>query len=73
MSYEWAGEREVTLADVQREFAGWTCWEHAGRFYASAPGEPWLTPADADADGDDPMELRDAIIRELWLEEARAG
>ncbi|MGH3158275.1 MAG: hypothetical protein ACRDNF_17120 [Streptosporangiaceae bacterium] len=50
----------VTVADVQAEFASWVCWEGTdGLFYARRP----QTPAGGyDAHGDDPADLREAIL-----------
>jgi hypothetical protein len=50
---------EPTLADVQREFAGYECWRGvSGLCYARLPGRPH-----ADVQGEDPRDLRDQIIR----------
>lgn len=49
---------ELTLADLENEF-GWICWHDGGQYYARHP----LTPADDhDARGDDPADLREAML-----------
>lgn len=49
---------ELTLADLEREF-GLACWEDDGQYYTRHP----LTAAgDYDAKGDDPADLREAIL-----------
>ena len=53
-----------TLADVQREF-GWPCWHDGDLLYARHPHTP---PGHYDAQGDDPDDLREAIL--LTLERA---
>ena len=71
MSY-WTGD-EPTLADVQAEFPGWTCWRGtSGLYCARMPGKPDGPP---DAIGEDPLDLRDLIIRAKWLADdaAQAG
>ena len=59
----WSGpDGEPTLADVQREFTDWHCWRaisgllHA-RHTSAETGEP------ATLQGEDPLDLRDQIIR----------
>ena len=59
---------EPTLADVQREFPGWECWKGtSGLYYALMPGRPRRHKADAI--GEDPLDLRDMIIRAKWKQE----
>jgi hypothetical protein len=62
----WDGpDGEPTLADVQREFAGWECWRGtSGLYYARMAGRPRRHKADAV--GEDPRDLRDEIIRAKW-------
>jgi hypothetical protein len=49
---------ELTLADLEREL-GWTCWQDGDECYARHP----LTAVDDyDARGDDPADLREAIL-----------
>jgi hypothetical protein len=65
----WDGGTELTLGDVQREFPAWECWRGVSGLYHARPAkhpEEWVT-------GEDAVDLRDVIVRELWLEEARAG
>jgi hypothetical protein len=55
--------RDITLADLRKEF-GWTCWQEGDEWYTRHP----LTPAsDYDARGDDPQDLREAILLALKL------
>lgn len=49
---------ERTLADVEREF-GWPCWQDGDLLYARHPHTP---TGDYDAQGDDPDDLREAIL-----------
>jgi hypothetical protein len=59
---EWTGSDEPTLADIQREFPGWLAWRGiSGRFYAQRGGRDLRVKADAE--GEDPRDLRDEIIR----------
>jgi hypothetical protein len=59
---DWTGpDAEPTLADVERE-SGWECWRGvSGLYYARRPGQPRRHKADAV--GEDPLDLRDMIIR----------
>ncbi|HEY3734235.1 MAG TPA: hypothetical protein VGL63_10000 [Streptosporangiaceae bacterium] len=59
---EWTSPDEPTLIDVQQEFPGWSAWRGiSGRFYARRGGrDPGVK---ADAEGEDPRDLRDEIIR----------
>jgi hypothetical protein len=53
---------EPTLTDVEREFPGWECWRGtSGLYYARLAGRPRRHKADAQ--GEDPRDLRDQIIR----------
>lgn len=56
----WSGpDGEPTLADVQREFAGYECWRGiSGLYYARPHGR-----VRADVQGEDARDLRDQIIR----------
>jgi hypothetical protein len=56
-----ASTSERTLADVEREF-GWSCWQDADQYYARHPQTP---AGDHDARGDDPDDLREAILLAL--------
>lgn len=60
----WTGPNgEPALADVQREFPGWEVWRGiSGRCYGRMPGRPRRHRADAE--GEDPRDLRDQIIRQ---------
>jgi len=65
---ERVGFGEPTLADVQREFAGWEAWRGiSGRYYARRAGKPRANRAQVE--GEDPRDLRDSIIRWLGLNE----
>jgi hypothetical protein len=56
------GTDEPTLTDVEREFPGWECWRGmSGLYYARAAGRPRRHKADVQ--GEDPLDLRDQIIR----------
>ena len=71
----WTGhDGEPTLASVQSEFPLWSCWRGtSGLYYGRRPSEP---PANNYyVRGEDPMDLRDEIIRaealaELWTSPA---
>jgi hypothetical protein len=53
---------EPTLADVQREFSGWVCWKAVnGLFYARRSTRPYNSGFDVK--GEDPFDLRNAIVR----------
>jgi hypothetical protein len=57
---------EPTLADVQAEFASWEAWrDTSGRYYARRAGQPF--GSEVLVDGEDPLDLRDSIIRWLGL------
>ena len=62
---KWHGpDGEPTLADVQREFPAYECWRGAsGLYYARKPGPPGQRQHRATAQGEDPRDLRDMIIR----------
>jgi hypothetical protein len=47
-----------TLADVEREFS-LTCWQDGDQYYAR---HPRTAAGDHDARGDDPADLREAIL-----------
>lgn len=49
---------EPTLADLEREF-GWPCWHDGDQCYARHPQTPH---GDHDARGEDPADLREAIL-----------
>jgi hypothetical protein len=51
---------EPTLADVEREFPGWECYESFGWAWARLRTDP-----DTRVRGEDPMDLRDQIIRHI--------
>jgi hypothetical protein len=51
----------MTLAGVQTEF-GWTCWCDGDQCYARRPQTP---PGEHDARGEDPADLREAIVLAL--------
>jgi hypothetical protein len=51
----------TTLASVEEEF-GWTCWSDGDQCYARRPQIP---PGDHDARGEDPADLREAIMMAL--------
>jgi hypothetical protein len=57
---------EPTLADLEQEFPGWTCWENFGRCYATR--EP-TTGSKELARGEDPLDLRTSILLLLQVEE----
>ena len=62
MSTGTAPDPGPTLADVQREFPGWSAWRGiSGRCYARKGPRTTRLPADVDAA--DPLDLRDQIIR----------
>jgi len=64
---EWTKTAEPTLAGIQREFPGWGVWRGiSGRCYARKPGSQ--AQHEADAEGEDLMDLRDSIIRLIWAE-----
>ncbi len=53
---------EPTLADVQRQFPRWRCWRAiSGMYYARRANA--LPEHDAAIKGEDPIDLRDQIIR----------
>ena len=51
-----------SLDDVRREFPSWACWERNGLCYARRQHTPHH---DYDAHGDDPADLREAILLAL--------
>ena len=53
-------DREPVLADVQREFPGWEAYESFGLLFAELRSDP-----DVMVRGEDPMDLRDMIIRAM--------
>ena len=65
---EWNGSAEPTLADIQAEFPGWEAWRGTSGLYFACPagraGEPQVQ-----AQGEDPRDLRDSIVRWLALHE----
>jgi hypothetical protein len=65
----WNGrDGELTLAGVQHEFPQWVCWRgDCGQLYARRQQTP---DGEHDATGGDPLDLRDAIILALRLEQA---
>lgn len=53
---------EPTLASIRREFPGWVCWRAAsGLVHAQRSEKP--PDSGYDVKGEDPMDLRDEIIR----------
>ena len=53
---------EPTLASIQHEFPGWVCWRGvSGMVYARRAERP--RNSGYDVKGEDPMDLRDQIIR----------
>ena len=66
---EWIGtDGEPTLASLQREFSGWECWRAiSGLYYGRCSGRQDGNAYDAE--GEDPRDLRDQIIRWKWLNE----
>lgn len=61
---EWNGSGEPTLADIQREFSGWEAWRStSGLFYARQANR--ALEQRVQAEGEDPRDLRDSIIR--WI------
>jgi hypothetical protein len=53
---------EPTLASIQREFPRWVCWRAAsGLVHARRTDKP--SSSGYDVKGEDPMDLRDEIIR----------
>jgi hypothetical protein len=64
---EWTAG-EPTLADVQAEFPDWVSWRgNSGMYYArhKSTSEDRDTTLTCDAKGEDPMDLRDMIIK--WI------
>jgi hypothetical protein len=60
-----------TLTDLEQEFPGWVCWDDAdGQSYARRPETP---DGDHDARGEDPLDLRDAIILALEPDKEKTG
>jgi len=65
---EWVKFGEPTLADVQAEFASWEAWRgSSGRYYARRAGDQLDNKTLVE--GDNPLDLRDSIIRWLRLNE----
>jgi hypothetical protein len=58
---------EPTLTDVEREFPGWECYESFGWCWARLTADP-----DVRVRGEDPMDLRDQIIRHISERDLRA-
>jgi hypothetical protein len=57
---------EPTLASIQREIPRWVCWRGiSGMFYTRGAERPVNTGYDVK--GEDPMDLRDQIIRAEYL------
>jgi hypothetical protein len=55
------GADDLTLADVQREFAAWEFWQGpSGTYYGRRPGRPRRHRADMQARH--PRSLRDQIL-----------
>lgn len=66
---EWTGNGEPTLDDVRHEF-GWECWrDTSGLYYARRPSR---SDMGVDAQGEDPRDLRDMIIRAKWQADVRS-
>jgi hypothetical protein len=63
---------EPTLAEVQAEFASWEAWRGiSGRYHARRVGQ---SPEDTVmVEGEDPLDLRDSIIRWIRLNEEDAS
>ena len=59
----YTSDAERTLDDLRREFPSWTCWQRNGLCYAPRPHTPGHD--DYDAHGDDPADLREAILLAL--------
>jgi hypothetical protein len=65
---EWNSSAEPTLADVQAEFSGWEAWRGiSGLYYARQAGRTGQPRVQAE--GEDPRDLRDSIVRWLALHE----
>jgi hypothetical protein len=67
---EWTAG-EPTLADVQHEFrADWVCWRGlSGICYARCASA--RRNSGYDVKGEDPLDLRDMIIKWTWTHEGR--
>ena len=65
---EWNGSGEPTLTQVQAEFAQWTVYRAADRL---CHADPPLGSHYRHVRGEDPCDLRDMIIRELWRSAGR--
>jgi hypothetical protein len=61
MNLCWGAER--TLDEVQREFPGWTVSRGTDSMFHAVPRDG--TPG-KHVRGEDPADLRDEIIREIW-------
>ena len=65
---KWIAPDEPTLSDVQREFPRWECWRGpSGLYYARRAGRP--RRHSANVTGEDPLDLRDMIIKWIWTHE----
>jgi hypothetical protein len=59
----WTFPTEPTLDDIRREFTEWEAWRGvSGLYYARPDGHPR-----AQACGEDPLDLRDQIIKWVWM------
>jgi hypothetical protein len=56
---------KATLADLETE-SGWICWQDSDQCYARRPQTP---PDEHDARGEDPADLREAIMLALRLDQ----
>jgi len=54
---------DPTLEDIQAEFQGWYCYRDISGLYCATRGTVTVR-------GEDPMDLRDQIIRQIRLAES---